>query len=209
MLGKFVVFEGGECVGKTTQIRLLAEALTKKGYAAVVTKEPGGGGDEALKIREKLLKGGLSQKEEIDLFIKSRKIHVDNLVRPELQRGSIVLCDRFSDSTFAYQCYGRNLGVEYAQMQDAAARGGIAPDLVIVFDMPVEKALARLEHRKEAKGEVSAFDLEEKSFHERIRGGFLALAKAFARNHVVVEADRPVPDVAAEVERIVSARLGL
>ncbi|OGZ52609.1 MAG: dTMP kinase [Candidatus Ryanbacteria bacterium RIFCSPHIGHO2_12_FULL_47_12b] len=201
--GKFIVFEGGECVGKTSQIKLLAERLRVFGHDVVVTKEPGGGGEEPRRIRELLLSGTLSPKEEIELFIKNRRLHVANLIRPSLEKGCIILCDRFSDSTFAYQCYARNLGIESAQLLDADARQGIAPDLVIVLDMPVERALERLSQRK---GEVSAFDREKREFHERVRAGFRAVAKAFSHNHVVLNADASQESVATAVWGVIVER---
>lgn len=200
--GKFLVFEGGEFVGKTSQIVLLADKLKQCGVQTVVTKEPGGT-PLGLKLRERLLAGGLTPDDEVALFMEDRRIHVAEVLRPARERGEFVLCDRFSDSTFAYQHFGRGLDRGWLEREDAQARGGIAPDLVILLDMPPERAFLRAGARGE---EFTSFEREGMKFHKRVRGGFLALARESVHNYEVINADAPKDEVAEKIWQVVQKR---
>ncbi len=199
----FIVFEGGEFVGKTSQIRMLAARLEERGASVVITKEPGGTprGEE---LRARLLAGGLAPEDEVALFIEGRRIHVSDVLKPALREGKIVLCDRFSDSTIAYQHFGRGIDRTFLEREDAAARDGIVPDLVILLDMPPERAFERAGKRGEV---LTSFEREKIDFHKKVRAGFLELAEQNSHNHVIVNADDSKEHVAEEVWGIVSKRV--
>ena len=199
----FIVFEGGEFVGKSSQLKVLASRLEEKGLRVCATKEPGGT-PKGLELRARLFAGGLTPKEEAALFMEDRRIHVAEVLRPALERGEIVLCDRFSDSTIAYQHFGRGLDRVQLEREDAAARDGIEPDLVILLDMPPERAFERAGKRGEV---LTSFEREKIDFHKKVRAGFLELAEQNSHNHVIVNADDSKEHVAEEVWGIVSKRV--
>jgi len=175
MDGKFITFEGIEGSGKTTQIKLVKEILESKGLTVICTREPGGTkiGD---KIRDVLLDP--SNKEmnpltELILYEASRAQHLEELIKPALKNGVIVLCDRFSDSTIAYQGAARKIASSTLIDIDKIATGGLKPDLTIVLDIDPKEGLKRANKR----GKLDRFEQEEISFHERVRKGYLDLAK--------------------------------
>ena len=178
--GILITFEGVEGSGKTTQLRRLATLLRQNGYRVVETREPGGT-SVAERIREVLLSapGKPSATEpmtaacEAHLILAARSQHVTHVIEPALQAGSIVLCDRFSDSTFAYQGYGRGLNLDMLQDMNRLATGGLEPDLTLLFEIPVAIGLAR---RRKFATEQNRLDHEAHEFHEKVRRGFLALA---------------------------------
>lgn len=193
----FIVFEGGECAGKTSQAKLLADRLRALRYPVIVTHEPGGT-PEGAELRARILAGGLTPEEELDLFIEDRRMHVDRVIRPSLREGHIVICDRFTDSTLAYQGYGRGLSLEMITAKDAHARDDVSPTIVILLDMPV----ALLPQRAKKRGKpLTRFEKEDSDFHERIRQGFLVLANISPMTHVVIDASQPTALVADEVWR--------
>ena len=204
----FVTIEGIEGSGKTTQVHLLAEALGRAGHAVRVTREPG---DTPLgaRIRELLLHDDLpiSPAAELHLLLADRAEHVETVLRPALARGEIVLCDRFSESTLAYQAYGRGLPLDEVRAADAVARGGLVPDLTFVLDCSVGVGLERT-HARRGDAAADRFESEGGAFHERVRDGFLALARAEPRRITVVAADRPAETVRDEILAAVRARLG-
>ena len=189
----FIVFEGGEKVGKTTQIRLLETYLTQKGYDMVVTKEPGGGDPD---IRKKLLnkKGILTPEEELDLFCRDRALHIENVVKPALQNNKIVLCDRFEPSTIAYQGYGRGMDIAHIREKSKQVRQNIWPDLILLLDADPETVLSREEA-------TSRFDAENLDFHQRVRKGFLAQATADPTRWRVIDATRSIEEIHKEVKK--------
>jgi dTMP kinase len=178
--GILITFEGVEGSGKTTQLRRLATLLRQDGYRVVETREPGGT-STAEHIREVLLSkpGKLPVTEpmtaacEAHLILAARSQHVTHVIEPALQAGSIVLCDRFSDSTFAYQGYGRGLDLASLQDMNRLATGGLEPDLTLLFEIPVATGLAR---RRKFALEQNRMYHETQEFHEKVRRGFLALA---------------------------------
>lgn len=176
--GYFITLEGGEGAGKTTQARLLREWLDQKQIAVHVTREPGGtGGAEAL--RSLLIQGddyGWDATTELLLFLAARRDHVKKVIQPKIDSGIWVLCDRFQDSTTAYQGWARGLGVEYAEQLYRMTIGNFAPDLTLWLDLPVEQGLTR------AKGAVDhvdgdRFENEALAFHHALQEGFGVLAK--------------------------------
>jgi len=178
--GILITFEGVEGSGKTTQLRRLATLLRQDGYRVVETREPGGT-STAERIREVLLSkpGKLPVTEpmtaacEVHLILAARSQHVTHVIDPALQAGSIVLCDRFSDSTFAYQGYGRGLNLAALQDMNRLATGGLEPDLTLLFEIPVATGLSR---RRKFAMEQNRLDHETHEFHEKVRRGFLSLA---------------------------------
>lgn len=203
----FVTIEGIEGSGKTTQVGLLAEALKRVGLAVRITREPGGTplGD---RVRNLLLHESLSisRLAELFLILADRAEHVDTLIRPALARGEIVLCDRFCESTLAYQACGRELPLETVRTVEAAARQGLAPDLTFVLDCPTEIGLART-RRRHAGTPVDRFESEGLAFHERVRQGFLALARQAPGRIRLVDSGRPVETVHAEILEEVRRRM--
>lgn len=193
----FITFEGPEGSGKTTQIRLLAQELGRLGVPHVVTKEPGGT-RMADEIRATLLarrEETVFPETEILLYLASRSQHVRGLILPALLEGKAVLCDRYADSTVAYQGHGRGLCVETILSANHVATGGLAPTRTVLFDLPVEQGLARAG----ARGEMNRLDAESLSFHQRVREGFLSMAKAQPCRFYVVDASRDVESVRESV----------
>jgi dTMP kinase len=203
MAGAFLTLEGPEGSGKSTQIRLLGAALRKAGYAVAYTREPGGT-LIAEAIRETLLsaspKEPITPQTEALLVLAARSQHVAHMIRPALARGAIVLCDRFADSTFAYQGFGRGLSLSWLQTANRAATGGLTPHLTLLLDVPASIGLAR---RRQAGGNPNRLDRESAEFHRRVRRGFLRLAARTPRRIKIIDANRPVDAVRAQVEALV------
>jgi len=200
--GLFITLEGGEGTGKTTQIKRLAESLRAMGREVVTTREPGGT-PEAEKIRALLVKrdgGNWTPMAECLLLFAGRQMHVETLIRPAVERGAIVISDRFADSTRAYQGYGHGLDQKVIEDMNALALGAFKPDLTFVFDIPVKEGLERAGHRLAA--EDSAEDRFEKldiAFHERMRQGYLEIAKREPHRCVIVDAARDMDAIAADL----------
>lgn len=200
--GIFLTLEGPEGSGKSTQISLLAAALRTAGYRVASTREPGGT-KVAEAIRTLLLSASnepIMPETEALLVLAARSQHVAHVIRPALARGSIVLCDRFAHSTFAYQGFGRGVSLSWLQTANRAATGDLVPDLTLLLDLPVARGLAR---RRHARGGRNRLDRESIMFHERVRRGFLTLASRTPRRIKVINADRPVEVVRAEIEALV------
>jgi dTMP kinase len=196
----FITFEGTEGSGKTTQLKRLAEHLG----TAVVTKEPGGT-PSADRIRAILLDttSHLDPIAELFLFAASRRQHVIEVIRPALQAGKIVLCDRFTDATLAYQGFGRMLNLDQLQMLNDWATDSLHPDLTLVFDLPEELGVTRARRRNErAIRDEGRFEAEDLRFHRRVREGYLALATAEPERFVVIDATGSIDEV---YERMMSA----
>lgn len=205
MSGLFITFEGGEGVGKSTQIDRLKQSLEGAGHRVVLTREPGGT-PIAERIREVLLdpdNEGMAPMAELMLYEAARAQHVGELIRPALDAGSIVLCDRFSDSTTAYQGAGRALDLNDVEILHHQATGGLMPDITLLLDLDPEIGLTR------AKGEGVGDRIEKESieFHTRVREGFLAIAKRSPERVHVLNADQSVDAIADAVHAIVEDRL--
>lgn len=206
-MGRFITFEGGEGSGKTTQVRLLADWLVGLGYDVLTTREPGGTriGDQ---IRALLLDPTYAEmrpETEILLFSAARAQIVGQVIRPHLVRGGIVLCDRFADSTLAYQGYGRRLDLPTLRQITAFATGNLVPDLTICLDLPVEIGLWR--KRGGDQAEWNRMEQEQRAFHERVRHGFLALAAAEPQRWLVLDATRPMEEIQAAIRQRVAQLL--
>ena len=201
--GRFITLEGVEGSGKSTQIRHLADVLTQAGYHVLQTREPGGTAT-AEAIRQILLTASsqdpVTPQTEALLVLAARHQHVTHLIEPALRRGTVVLCDRFSDSTLAYQGYARGLDLQWLRTVNEVAANGLTPDLTLVLDLPVSVGLAR---RRADRGEQNRLDRETERFHRKVRRGFLTLAAEEPRRMTIVNANRPAQDVQDELTEIV------
>ncbi|HWA82195.1 MAG TPA: dTMP kinase [Fimbriimonadaceae bacterium] len=197
----FVTFEGPEGGGKSTLIQSLAAGLQGQNREVVVTREPGAGPVGA-SIREILLHGDhLDPKAELFLFLADRAQHVSGLIRPALERGAWVLCDRHADSTVVYQGYGRGLDLDQLRAWNRFATGGLVPDVTFLLDLDPSAGLARIA----AKDRLDAEPLE---FHRRIRNGFLSEARLDPTRWVVLDASRPAAEVLLAAESALKNRAG-
>lgn len=206
--GRFITFEGGEGVGKSIQLALLAEYLRACDHDVVSTREPGGT-PKAENFRQVLLSGRiapLGPLAEAALFAAARIDHVERLIAPALARGAWVLCDRFVDSTRAYQ--GARGGVDPRQIAllERAAVGVTRPDLTIILDLPPREGLARAARRRPAGESADRFEAEGADFHEGLRRAFLDIAAREPARCCVVDASMPVEETARAIRQLVSAR---
>ena len=211
MRGKFITFEGPEGGGKSTHVQELAKQLRAEGRTVLVTREPGGT-PLAEKIRS-LLRDELDDppvtRSEVLLFLAARAQVVSQVIRPALARGEWVLCDRFADSTFAYQGYGRGIDVGLLKNFNDFATEGLMPDMTILLDVPLEVSRERLAERQAATA-TSADRIEQAGtmFHRRLREGFLELARAEPGRFVTIDAtgdkDKDSAAVLAAVHRLIS-----
>lgn len=207
--GRFITFEGGEGVGKSTQLALLAEHLRRHGIDVVATREPGGTPKAEL-LREMLLSGriaSLGPLAEAALFAAARIDHVDRLILPALNRGAWVLCDRFADSTRAYQGARGGADLQAIGLMEEAAVGEVRPDLTIILDVAPEEGLARAASRREATGQrADRFEAEDAAFHEELRRAFLDIAEQEPERCCVVNGAMPYEEVARAIRQLVDAR---
>ena len=212
--GRFITLEGGEGAGKSTQIRLLSDALIACGKKVVLTREPGGS-PGAEEIRGLLVSGETGRwgpVTEALLHTAARRDHLERTVWPALEAGHWVICDRFFDSTMAYQGYGHGLGPERIAALQTLALDGFKPDLTLIMDVPVEVGLRRAAVR--AAGVTGAggnaedrYERMDRDFHTRLRDGFLAIAAAEPDRCAVIDADRDMDAVAADLLAVVEQRL--
>jgi len=205
--GIFITFEGGEGAGKSTQAARLADRLAALGHDVVRTREPGGSpGAEA--IRALLVTGAAdrwSPVSETLLMYAARRDHIEQVITPALERGAVVVCDRYADSTRAYQGAGGGAPPSLIEALEEAVLGAARPDLTLILDLPVEMGLARTAGRLTAETRFEAKDL---AFHGRIREAFRSLARAEPRRCLVIDATADADDVAAVVWGAVSRRVG-
>lgn len=192
--GLFITFEGADGCGKTTQIKLLDEYLRGEGYETLLTREPGSKG-LGVKLREILLNydGEVSSRCESFLFLADRAQHVDCIIKPALKKGMIVLCDRHTDSTVAYQGYGRGLDLEEIKSLNKLATGGLKPDLTIVFDVDVETSQSRVGAEKDRMESAG------REFFERVRQGFLEIAKSEPKRVKVIDSTQTIEEIHKQV----------
>ncbi len=207
--GRFITFEGGEGSGKSTQVRRLAARLAEEGIETVLTREPGGS-EAGERIRALLLdpEARLDAMTQIFLFCAARHDHVVALIEPALRRGAWVLCDRFLDSSRAYQGAAGAIDADLVRTFERAAVGATMPDLTIILDIDPREGLARARRRLADQAAPDAFEAAALDFHERVRQGYLAIADAEPGRCAVVPAARSEEAVAADIAAIVRQRLG-
>ena len=188
--GFFITFEGPEGSGKSTQMRLLSQVLKKHKVPHLVTREPGGS-RLSTHLRRWILNRldyALGPETELFLFLADRAQHVKEVIRPALEKGMIVLCDRYTDSTMAYQGGGRGFDSKFLDEANRAATGGLTPHLTILFDLPVEKGLERAKGRGR---KADRMEREKLAFHQRVRQAFLSIAFAEKERVMVIDASGP------------------
>ena len=206
--GRFITLEGGEGAGKSTQIALLKECLEANGLSVLVTREPGGskGGED---IRTLLVNGDTNRWEPLTealLNYAARHEHLEKVILPALTKGTWVLCDRFADSTMAYQGYGHGMNREVIRRLHRLVVDDVAPDLTLIFDMPVEVGLERASSRGEGEDRYERMGIE---FHKRLRQGFLDIERKDPARCKIIDASGDIGAVAMAVTAEVSERFGL
>jgi dTMP kinase len=205
-MGVFITFEGPDGSGKTTQIGLLADHLQAAGHGVLLTREPGGTsiGDQIRAVLHDVDNTAMVSEAEILLYSASRAQLVGQVIRPALARGTIVLSDRYADSTIAYQGYGRGLDLGALKHITAFATGGLTPDLTIYLDIPVEEGLDRKKRAMALHaGEWNRLDQETVEFHRRVRQGYLALAAAEPGRWCILDAGPSIEEVQQEIREAV------
>ena len=211
--GTFITFEGGEGAGKSTQVRLLSSALQRLGKKVVMTREPGGS-LKAESIRKLLLEGRVAKFgpfAEALLFSIARDDHLESVIRPTLKKGSWVICDRFMDSTMAYQGAGGNLPASLIRALERTVVGDTTPDLTILIDLPPEIGIGRAQARQRLTtgGDPDRFEAMDMKFHTRLRQAFLDIAKNDPNRCVVFDGQVPPDELAKRIWELVSQRYSL
>jgi dTMP kinase len=206
-MGLFITLEGPEGGGKTTHARLLATWLAEAGYDVLTTREPGGTriGDVVRTLLLDPVYAGIRPETEFLLFSAARAQIVGEIIRPHLEQGGIVVCDRFADSSLAYQGHGRRLDQDTVRTITAFATGGLLPDLTFCLDLPVAEGFRRKQDG--GLGRPDRLEQERLEFHERVRQGYLTLAKAEPNRWAIVDAARATKEVQEEIRARVSKRL--
>ena len=202
MRGRFITVEGGEGVGKTTNLNYVRDALERAGKRVRVTREPGGT-PLAERIRELLLDpahAGMAPDCELLLVFAARAEHLARVIVPALETGEWVLCDRFTDATYAYQGGGRGLSTRRIAELEAMVQGDLRPDLTLLLDVPVEIGLARAG----ARGALDRFEQEEAAFFERVRQTYRDRAAAAPERYRIIDAGRPLAEVQSQIDRALS-----
>lgn len=197
MRGKFITIEGTEGVGKTTNIEFIKQWLQAKSITFVDTREPGGT-PLAEEIRQLLLSNreeSVCSKAELLLMFAGRAQHLDQLIEPQLESGNWVLCDRFTDATYAYQGAGRQMGYDLIANLESIVQGDLRPDLTLILDIPVEQGLQRAGERSEP----DRFELEKADFFNRVRNAYLERAEQSPQQYVIIDASLSLPEVQEQI----------
>lgn len=203
----FITFEGPEGSGKTTQIKALVGFMQERGYEVVCTREPGGTpiGDQIRAVLTNLDNTAMHPRAEILLFQAARAQHVEELIRPASAAGKLVLCDRYADSTLAYQGYGHGYDLDLLRGLIGFATGGLQPDLTVLLDVDVEAGL----RRKQRGNDWNRLDAYALEFHRRVRAGYFELANLEPARWVTVDANCRPEDVQIELRRVLTERLAI
>ena len=206
-MNRFITFEGGEGCGKSTVLKAIKERLESEGVSVVLTREPGGT-PIAEQIRNVILDKGntaMDGRTEALLYAASRRQHLVEKIWPALQEGKTVLCDRYLDSSLAYQGGARGLGIDEVLSINLFATEGTYPDLTLLFDLEPEQGLARIAANQNR--EVNRLDLEKLDFHHQVRNNFLALAKRYPDRYVIIDASQPLNKVVDDAYAAIQERL--
>lgn len=193
--GKFITVEGVDGAGKSTQMAVIDQALRERGIDLVRTREPGGP-ETAEKIRKLLLNEPMSPKCELMLMFAAREENLDKIIRPALAKGQWVLCDRFTDASYAYQGDGRGRSIEEIRTLENFVHPDLKPDLTVLFDVPTEVAAARLSRK------LDRFEKESQDFHRRVREGYLRMAKAEPERFYVVDGTQRPEQISAQLREV-------
>ena len=205
-MNRFITFEGGEGCGKSTVLKAIKERLESEGVSVVLTREPGGT-PIAEQIRNVILdkaNTAMDGRTEALLYAASRRQHLVEKIWPALQEGKTVLCDRYLDSSLAYQGGARGLGIDEVLSINLFATEGTYPDLTLLFDLEPEQGLARIAAKQNR--EVNRLDLEKLDFHHQVRNNFLALAKRYPDRYVIIDASQPLADVIEDAYKAIKER---
>ncbi|HMN43307.1 MAG TPA: dTMP kinase [Povalibacter sp.] len=207
--GKFITIEGGEGVGKSTQLATLREWFAQTNRDVLFTREPGGTA-RAERIRELLLENSSEPMPaicELLLMFAARSTHLDNVIRPALQRGTWVVCDRFTDATYAYQGGGRGMDISQISILEKLVQGDLRPDLTLLLDAPLDLTAARAQDRNTAAGNIDRFEREQRSFFERVRNAYLDRARQEPQRFAVIDASGDRESVATAIRAAIQERL--
>lgn len=199
--GRFITLEGGEGVGKSTNKAYLAERLAAAGIELVLTREPGGT-PFAEAIRDLLLKKGdepVADLTELLLMFAARAQHLELVIKPALERGAWVLCDRFTDATYAYQGGGRELGFEQIAILENLVQGELRPDATVLLDAPISVGMQRAKER----GELDRFEVEQTEFFERVRAAYLTLVDAEPQRFCLIDASQELSNVQQQLDTVI------
>jgi dTMP kinase len=210
MTGLFITFEGIDGCGKTTQIGMLAALLAANSIPHLVTREPGGT-KIGNKIREIILDPSndkISSKTELLLYAADRAQHISEELKPALEKNQVILCDRYTDATLAYQGFGRGLSLELIDQLNFIATDGLIPDLTLLFDLPVEEAEKRMSNPTALRSK-DRLEKEKKDFHEKVRQAYLSLAKKFPQRFTIISALGNSEETFHQVCQIVIPKLKL
>jgi dTMP kinase len=210
---RFITFEGGDGTGKTTQVQAVESYLCALRRPSLMTREPGGTALGKM-IRQVLLEAGdneIGASTELFLYLADRSQHVKEVIAPALRAGKVVLCDRFTDSTLAYQGYGRGIDLDWLRRLNDTASSDLHPDLTLLFDCPVGVGLERVGRRREhwaaGRSQEDRFERENHEFHERVRNGFLELARLEPERFRIVDASRSVAAVETQIREIIDREI--
>lgn len=198
--GKFITLEGVDGAGKSTHIPKIAQLLQARGKQVLLTREPGGT-PLGEKLRELLLHESMHPETESLLMFAARREHIEQVIRPALERGAYVISDRFTDASFAYQCGGRGVSAGKIGQLEQWVQGDFQPDLTLLFDVPVAVSTQRLAGARNP----DRFEQENADFFERIRNAYLARANRFPQRFRVIDSGQTIPNIHAELEYILSA----
>ena len=207
--GRFITIEGGEGVGKSTQIAALREWLDAQGFDVVFTREPGGT-PRAERIRELLLENAEESMPaicELLLMFAARATHIANVIEPALRRGAWVVCDRFTDATYAYQGWGRGLDVAHIATLEQLVQQDLRPDLTLLLDAPLDLSATRARARNQSAGVTDRFEREQREFFERVRVGYLDRARLEPMRIVIIDASLDVQTVTEAIRTTIRDRL--
>jgi dTMP kinase len=200
MAGKFITLEGVDGAGKSTHIPFIADVLRASGKEVLLTREPGGT-PLGEKLRELLLHENMHPETESLLMFAARREHIAQVIRPALERGAIVISDRFTDASFAYQCGGRGVPTDKVGQLEQWVQGDFQPDLTLLFDLPVAVSTQRLANARNP----DRFEKEGADFFDRIRSAYLARAEQFPQRFRVIDSGKTIPEIQAELQAILAA----
>ena len=199
--GRFITLEGGEGVGKSTNLRFIQTLLADRQIDILVTREPGGT-ELAEQIRHLLLAKrheSITPEAELLMMFAARSQHIHHVILPALQQGKWVLCDRFTDATYAYQGGGRNMDVQTIAWLEQTVQGDLRPDLTLLLDAPVETGMQRAQNR----GLLDRFESEQRSFFERVRQAYQQRASQAPERYLIIDASLPLPEVQSQIRQAI------